>query len=147
MSDDSAPAPTASLIRITGYTLLRSTYTVLYEPPADEDVKVVWKLLPGMMQDTTEPVIIGDLTSRTEDCFAGVRVAAYLSGELIDGISEVDWAVANALVTDNVEAVTDGLYDYAAQAMRAMTSGALFRPEVPDVTPKAELDLVDEDEA
>ncbi len=90
-------------------------------------------------------VVIGDLTIRTAQRFAGVQAFAYVHCRDMPPLADGDWEQANTILTDHAGWITHGLYDFAAQALRGATAGELDDALIPRSTPDHELDLAPTD--
>lgn len=126
---------------VSGFGVLRTAFRTAAND--DDKIGVKWALLPGLMEDGPTMLVIGDLTSRSLTHFAGVQAYAYLQVRGRDAFTDDDWPEANSLLQLHAGWITHGLYDFAAQAMRAMTAGLDFHGlEVPQRTPEFTLRFV-----
>ncbi len=113
---------------------------------------MAWKIYPAIFEfDGDDPAnrptlaIVGDFTLWAGSEWAGVRAHANLFVRDVEPLTDDEWQAANELTVQHVDWLERGLYDFVAQAMRAMmASGSGLT--VPRSTPDYELLLVDIDE-
>lgn len=129
---------------LLGFTVARSTTITAH---FDEDqVGLTWRLLPAMGEPEApwKFVVLGDLTLRTDDAFAGVQAACYLGlDDRPEALAESDWELANELLRQYGEFVAPPLYDFAALAMRSQLAGTYVTQHIPHSMPEATLVFAD----
>lgn len=123
-----------------GFALARSTVaTAQFD---EDDLGLQWRLLPAMGEPEApwKFVVLGDLTLRTDDAFAGVQAACYLGlDDRTQALAEDEWQLANELLRQYGNFVAPTLYDYAALAMRSQLAGTYVTEHIPPVMPEVEL--------